>query len=124
MKDQETTELLQIPATISSFRTLSDKGLKITIDTQEINAGDGATLLRLKGKIGWFLFKPTKIAEEEAINIPDEVKEFKTDKTPSQRLRAVIYKYWQTTSKKEIFDMYYRRHLEKLIDQYKDKLNN
>ena len=115
-------QILQLEVQIQKVQTLLDKGLKVDVITQELGPGDSAKLLGLKGKTGWMVFKATKITQEEVINLPDEAKEFKTDKTASQRLRAVIYRLWEQTSKEETFDAFYRRHLEKLIDQYKERL--
>lgn len=68
------------------------------------------------------VFKPVQISEEELLKIPDETKEFKSDKTQGQRLRAVIYRYWEQIDNKETFDEFYKRHLGKIIEQYKEKL--
>ena len=116
--------LLQIPAHIQGAKTLVDRGLSLTIHTQEMNPEDSAMLFRLKGKSGWFLFKEAKIEEEDIAQIPEEVKEFKSDRTPSQRLRAVIYRVWEQSGAKETFFEFYFRHLEKIIDQYKSQLDN
>ena len=118
------TEILQLEVQIQKVQTLLDKGLKVDVITQELGPGDSAKLLALKGKSGWMVFKATKIAVEEVADLPEETKEFKTDKTPGQRLRAVIYRLWEQTNREETFDTFYRRHLEKLIDQYKERLES
>ena len=48
----------------------------------------------------------------------------KTDgKTPSQRLRAVLFVYWKQHKQKEIeFDIFYVRYMNRLIEQIKEKL--
>jgi len=48
----------------------------------------------------------------------------KTDgKTPSQRLRAVLYVYWKQHKQKDIeFDIFYLRYMNRLIENLKDKL--
>lgn len=114
--------LLTLPAHIQGVRTLVDGGYKVDVITQELRPKDGFTLLSLKGKSGFMLFKLSIITEDEIAKIPAEVKEFKTDKTPSQRLRAVIYWVWEKSSQKETFDQFYKRHIETLINQYKEKL--
>ena len=115
-------ELLQLETIVKKISTLSDGGLKLEIITQELKPEDATKLFRLKGKIGFMVFKPAKITEEDIINLPEEIKEFKSDKTPSQKLRAVIYLTWKQTSQKETFDQFYRRHIGKLVEQYKEKL--
>jgi len=117
------TEILQLETTIQKVQTLVDRGLKLEIITPELNPENAAKLFALKGKSGWMLFKPTKITEAEVIDLPEEVKEFKSDKTSGQRLRAIIFLLWKQSSQKETFDQFYKRHLEKLIDQYKERLD-
>ena len=49
----------------------------------------------------------------------------KTDgKTPSQRLRAVLYVYWKQHKQKDIeFDIFYLKYMNRTIDRIKDKLD-
>lgn len=114
--------MLQIPATIESIATRSDGTIKIIIGTQELSPQDAVNLFVLKGKIGWFLFKDEKF---NMADIPKEpAKEFSTDKTASQRLRAVLYVLFeQQTDKSTSFQQYYETQMEKFIDFVKEKLN-
>ena len=116
-------DLLQFPASINKVETLVDRTLKMTINTPELGSEDMAKLFGYRNMEGWLIFKPTKIEESDIAKIPEEVKEFKTDKTPSQRLRNVIYMVWKNnTNRKESFNDFYQRHIEKIINQYKEKL--
>lgn len=45
------------------------------------------------------------------------------NKTPSQRLRAVIFLLWEQSGKKVDQDEYYEIVMEKIIEQMKSKLN-
>ena len=122
-KKQTTIELLQLATTIGKVQTLVDGGLKLDVVTQELTPADATKVFDLKGKLGYMVFKATRISEDDVANLPEEVKEFKDDKSPSKRLRAVIYLFWKKeSSQKEVFDAFYRRHLEKIIEQYKEKL--
>lgn len=118
-----TQEVLSVPGEIKKVETLVDKSLKLVLYTQELDPEDISTLFRLKGKLGWFLFKESNIVESDIASIPEEVKEFKTDRTPSQRLRAVIYRVWEQSGGKETFMEFYGRHIDVLCDQYKQQLN-
>jgi len=115
--------LLSVPAEIKKAETMSDRGLKLVIYTQELNSADSAALFKLKGNSGFFLFKSTKISESDVATIPNEIKEFKTDRTPSERLRAVIYRVWEQTAQKESFQQFYGRHIDQICEQYKEQLN-
>ena len=116
-------ELLQLPIQVRSITTLVDGSLKFQIITQEVNSETVGKLFDYRNVQGWMVIKPARISKEDIVNIPNEVKEFKTDKTTSQRLRAVIFLVWKnTTSQKETFDDFYKRHIETIIQQYKEKL--
>jgi hypothetical protein len=76
----------------------------------------------LKSKQGWFLFKENEIVMQD---IPTEsAPEFKNDKTPSQRLRAALYVYWDSkTARKQDFNSFYDSWVERKIHEIKDKLD-
>lgn len=114
--------MIKIPATIEGISTRTDKTLKITIATQEMDAESAAELMALHQKFGWLVFSENMVSESE---VPAEpAPEFKGDKTPSKRLRAVLFKHWQmNTSKQEDFDSYYKRTVERFIETIKEKLN-
>ena len=61
--------------------------------------------------------------DPEAVTIPDVVQEFKNDKTPSERLRAVLYVLWEQQKPLVItFDAFYRAEMDRIITHYKGKL--
>ena len=118
-------EVLQLESYIQSVRTLLDSGLKLTIITPELSAEDATKLFALKGKQGWMLFKETAFSESDIINLPTEIKEFKGDKTPAQKMRAIIYKIWETnTDRKKPFPDYYNSYMFKLNEALKEKIND
>jgi len=113
--------MIQLPATIEKIETLADNSIRIKVSTQELNPKDAAELFSLKGKLGWFLFKADKLTLEDIPKEPPP--EFRGDKTPSKRLRAVIYKFWeQATSQTEDFETFYRKQIELIIESFKEKL--
>lgn len=63
----------------------------------------------------------------EPLDEPSEEKmDIQTDletKTPSQRLRGVIYVYYSQKGIKEDFDTFYRNQMEKIIDKIKSYLD-
>jgi hypothetical protein len=56
------------------------------------------------------------------INLP-EVQLEEKEKSPSVRLRAALYVYWDQHKMKEQFDIFYRRQMEKFINTIKEKLS-
>ena len=115
--------MFQVPAVIPlhGLKTMSDGGIRVIVDTNEVSPDEAAKIFALKGKAGWFLFKEEVIQETD---IPDEeLPEFKEDKSPSQRLRAVLWHYWdKCTNKKIDFNTFYRQWTEKKIEQIKEQL--
>jgi hypothetical protein len=112
--------IFQVPASINSVRTLVDGGTKLDVITNELNPEELAQLFSLKSKFGWFVFKENIITPED-LNLPD-VKFEKGDKTPSQRLRSVIYVMWQQSDQSKTADEFYKYYMDKIIESIKEKL--
>lgn len=113
--------MICLPATIENISTRVDKTLKIIISTQETTSEQSSKLFSLHQKFGWFLFDENDIKEKDVPLEP--APEFKTDKSPSQRLRAVLYVYWEENTKKnENFDDFYKKWIEKKIGEIKEYL--
>jgi alpha/beta superfamily hydrolase len=122
--------VIQIKATLSQFRTLVDKTLKFTVHTQELPPETKAALFNMEQQIGWLVFSPQAIKPEE---IPDEPipPDGMVVKSPSSRLRAVIAvylkKYGEMSGKtitQTQINHYYEQQVEKLIDEFKRKIND
>jgi hypothetical protein len=114
--------IFQTSAQIESVSTRADKTLKIVVGTQELNPEEKSALFGLMDKQGWFLFKENVI---DIVDVPKEqAPEFDNDKSPSQRLRAVLYVYWDTkTAKKQSFNSFYDSFVEKKIKEIKETLD-
>lgn len=115
--------IFQVPASIEKVETMADHCLKLRVDTiKELVPEEEAKIMSLRNKIGWFVFSDIDIKE---MDIPAEpIKEFKTDKTPGQRLRAAMYVFWESkTNKMKTFDNFYKDEMEKVINRYKENLN-
>lgn len=113
--------MFQVPSIIEKAQTLLDNSVKLSIVTQELNPSEMAELFRLKGKPGWVMFKENPVDETDVPKEP--APEFKTDKTPSQRLRAALWVYWDAnTNKKKDFATFYQEWIELKIKEIKDYL--
>jgi len=115
-------EILKVPATISKITTMSDGGLRLQVDTQELNQGDSGKVMMLRNKLGHFVFAETGIVEADLKNLP-EIKLEEGEKPPSTRLRATLFVYWEQHKVQEPFDIFYRRKVESFIEAVKEKLN-
>jgi len=91
-------------------------------------------------KTGYVLLSPYPVNEDQknAVEKAAEIVENEStefgNKTPSQRLRSVLYVYWEKTQPKQInpdsgnielveFDLFYKRELNKIVEHYKTKLD-
>lgn len=97
---------------------------RIVVDTQEnLTPEQLAELFALHEKVGWFFFLG---APETKINIPElpDIHLEDGEKSPSQRLRAVLFIYHQQhqPSDGSDFELFYRRWMERAINQIKEKL--
>jgi hypothetical protein len=112
---------LTIPASIDSIATRADNTIKIIISTQEMPPEDAVVLFRLKGGYGWLSFSDEYITDIGTMPEPPKM----DGKTPAQRLRATMFVCWsELTDKKIPFENYYNSAIEKIIDQFKDKLKD
>lgn len=111
----------QVASTIESIATRADNTIKVVVGTQELSPEQSTLLFELKGKLGYFLFAENGITEKD---IPEEpAQEFKSDKSPSQRLRSALYVYWdKNTNRKKVFNDFYKEWMEKKISEIKEYL--
>lgn len=115
-------EQSSIPATITRISTTKDHGLKINIETQEIPFEEKAKLLSLADKYGYFFFAETEIREVDYSKLPKITLE-DNEKSPSKRLRNVLFIYWQiSVGNKKPFEEFYKETIEQYIDAVKEKL--
>lgn len=110
-----------IQAMITKVTTMSDHGLRIQVDTQEITPESKAELFNLHETLGWFFFHRAPISEINVKELP-EIKVERGQKTPSERLRAVLYIYWEQNRTDKSFEEFYRETIEKYIESIKSKL--
>lgn len=111
--------MIQIPATLTGFSSRSDGSAGIRFATQELSAEDFSLLKDNLNQFGFVLFAPNPFKPSD---VPKETAEDK-NKTPSKRLRAVIFIEWKQLGKEGDFEDYYRQKMEKIIDHLKSKLD-
>ena len=114
----------QIPAQLDSFRSMSDRGIKISFVTGEVSPEQVANIQYSFQKAGYLAFSPDPFATHELEEIDKLKIEFNdTGKPPSQRLRAVLFRLWeQTPEGYKVFNDYYIAKMEIMIEHYKGKL--
>jgi len=116
--------MLLLPAILQSYQSKVDKTFKVVFSTNELTPEQAAVLSASIMQFGYLAFKvePFKKEEKEAIESLESDYE-DGSKTPSQRLRAVLFVNFKNNSEGfDSFVRYYDHHLEKIIDHYKKKL--
>lgn len=117
--------MLLIPAVLEGYRTLKDKTLKLSFETQELNSQELLSIAENISEYGYLAFKKEPFREDERKMIEAAETNFDDGfKTPSQRLRAVLYRLWEKENQGiETFTLYYNSQMEKLINHFKSKLD-
>ena len=112
----------QVPATIEGIGTLKDGGLSIRLHSQELSGEDTLLLLGYKNSFGYMLFQEQGFKDDEDLKL-EAIRKDTQGKSPSQRMRAVIYKLWEQGGRQGSFDTYYGEYMEKILNQVKEKLD-
>lgn len=122
----------QVPATAkpNGIKSMSDGGYDLSFRTQELGPADVAAMSIIRGKFGQLAFvtKDTPLTGSDltGIEAPDFVPDLGAgQKSPSVRLRNVLYKLWEqggATEKLGDFDAYYLVRMNRIIDHIKEKL--
>jgi len=107
--------MLKVPTTFDGYSSRADGSLGLRFTTQEMS--DTSDIHRHVRQSGWLLFS------ENDIQSGDVPKEQATDnKTPSKRLRDVLFVLFAQEGGKGDFELFYRERMEKLIEFVKGKL--
>lgn len=113
---------VKLAAIFSGVKSRKDRSYRLEFDTRELGGEDAAKLLSMQMDEGWLLFAPTSSIDEK--DIPKSNADSGAGgKTPSQRLRAVLFILWSQRGSEGDFEDYYRRKMESIIDQFKDRID-
>tara|TARA_R100001082_G_C4364090_1_gene160905 strand:+ start:3043 stop:3435 length:393 start_codon:yes stop_codon:yes gene_type:complete len=120
---------------IDKVSTLADGSLRIYIGTPELSNETMVNVFSLIKRPGYVLVSTNPLNQDQvdAVEQATANAEF-NEKTPSQRLRAVMFKLWDKTQPKQIngdsgemeyvdFDLFYKRKMNEIINHLKTKLD-
>jgi hypothetical protein len=114
---------IQLPVLIASLATKVDGSIKVTLVTRELGGDDAARLFSLRGSEAWALIAPQEFTED-SVKLPTEKADPSVGtKTPSQRLRGVLYRLWEQNRSGTDFESFYRIKMEGIIEQFKGRLD-
>ena len=121
-------KLTPIPALFNGIKSLADASLRLTFETQDIVTipedvrDEIMSKLRKQGYL-LFVLGGDKV-DLDSLEIPENAPEFKGDKTPSQRLRGVLFVLWKQLGEKGAWAAFYEAEMEKITNHYKSKLED
>lgn len=119
------TQAVQLWVQVEGLSTRQDNSVKIVLSSQELNPDDAAKLFGLRGKqlyaalIETDYEHPVKLSD---IHLPEEEPEFPRAKTPSERLRNVLWVLWGQRGKPGEFEAFRAARMEQIIEQIKQEL--
>ena len=119
-------QAIYLPCIIEGIATRSDKTIKVVLGTQELDPATAAELFRLHQSMAYVGIKEEMFNHAER----DLIEKLEADsveyqaKTPSQRLRAVMYKMFQQDPQSFAdFTRFYEYQMERMISHFKSKLD-
>lgn len=114
-------EPVKLPAIFNKMTPRVDKSWKIEFETRELYGEGIKNLAEMLGAEGWLVYAPNDLTQTD---IPEVDADSGLDgKSPSQRLRNVLFVRWEQAGKKGSFDSWYLSYINRLIDFEKSKLD-
>lgn len=111
-----------LPAQINPPRLRKDGSASMSFDTRELTAEEIFTIMTLRHSEGWVAFAPN----ENELETPEEPAEV-DQKSPSDRLRAVMFVWYKQETEKGtfvgLFDTFRKEKMEVIIEGVKKKLD-
>jgi hypothetical protein len=117
---------LAIPAAVEQITTRVDGSLKLSFGTPELSADTCGELFKYRRKEVLLVLSTKDLNAEQVQSISTAREHISTaikEKTPSQRLRAVLYRVWEQEAQTLEFNEYYTNTIEQIIEHYKTKIN-
>lgn len=112
---------LKVAATLEGVSTLKDGGVSLRFHTQELSSEDKTVAFEFQQGFGHLLFQEQDYKMDEL-----ELEEIRKDtggKSPSQRMRGVLFILYQKSGQSVPFEVFYANYMEKMIEQLKDKID-
>lgn len=117
--------MIILPAVLESYRSLKDRSVKISFETGELSPSQAGDIQGNILKAGFLAFKSDVFKENEKQLLESiEVDYDDKGKSPSQRMRSVLYVLWKKDGEGySVFNHYYEAKMEKFIESLKKKID-
>lgn len=109
---------IRTEAIISGFSSKVDGSLSFRGSTPELSVEEKVAMMSLQGILVEMLLYPKDEKETEVMQVRHEM-EFKS---PSARMRSVIFLIWKSSHQDIPFETFYHLRMEQMIDWLKSKL--
>jgi hypothetical protein len=110
---------LKLQAIITGIRSKVDRSLGLSISTPELSSEEKTEVMNLQGVNVNLLIEPLDEEAPELLQVNKEIE----GKTPSQRMRAVIFILWKQLGEPGQFETYYLDKINRLIEALKNKID-
>lgn len=111
-------------AILDGYQRRKDKSVSIRFVTQELSTAEVGNIDTLLDAFGILYFRGEETMNKEEVEELDnlELDLYDQPKKQSQRLRNVLYKVWSQEEVGGEFKDYYKTETERIIQHYKNKL--
>jgi hypothetical protein len=110
---------------LENISTRNDGSIKIVIATQEMGSDDAGRLFTLRNTYLKFLLSDDNISKlEEGLIEAERLHDERKIKSPSQKLRSVLFLFHKQSGNRTDFQQWYESEMTKIIESYKDQLNS
>jgi hypothetical protein len=109
---------IQVNTIITGIRSKVDGSLGLSMVTPELTPEEKAEFMRLQGTNLITVLTPLDMKDAPKYKVDKELEQ----KTPSNRLRSVLYVLYEQDGARGEFDEFYKSHMEGFIDSVKEQL--
>lgn len=118
MNDEKRHRALRFEAIVTSVRSRVDGSLGLGVVTPELLTEEKVALMDLQNVLCELLILPKDEKDVDMLKVDKEL----VHKSPSQRMRSVIFLLWKQTGEEVPFEVFYGQTCEKIIEHLKSKL--
>lgn len=106
-------------AEIGTITSRSDHSVAFRVVTPELRPSEAGALMQWHGKACRVTIHPHERAPDEVLSVTTE----REGKTPSSRVRAVLFILWKQDGQEGTFEAYYQSRMDRIIEKLKEKIN-
>jgi hypothetical protein len=119
--------MIILNAQIESVATRKDRTIKLCLGTQELEPENAGKLFGLQSSLVSIGIATNELTASEIELLKEskiEIDDIPDSKSPSQRLRGVLYRLWeQSDGGYSDFNLFYLNRMDRIIEHYKAKLD-